>query len=371
MGTCEAPLKESRPATRRDALRRLGMQGGMLALSLPAHTGLAFAAGGTAAPGNRKARSKAGKVWTMKGSVGIDTLGTTLIHEHVLFGMIPDDLRAASVEFAVKLLNGAARVGIESVVDLSPARDIRLYQKVADQVSIKIVPSTGFYLYGRMPKAMQEMNEDQMFEHMLREVTEGIDGTKIRAGIIKVAAAKTPITQWEQSVFRAAAKVQKKTRTPIATHAIFEPRAQFDLLVNTGADPKRCFFSHIEAEFGWGGRPLEQQAEYLLSIAKEGGSLLFNNFGYEADTPWAHMVFLLRHLCDKGHANRILTSVDCNWEWKEGKVVFASDRHPESGKKTYAYMMTDAVPALLKAGFSAKEIQTFLVDNPRRFFGGE
>ena len=348
------------------------MQAGMLAFSLPAPTGLAFAAGGTAAPSNSKVKIKTGKVWTMKGPVAGDTLGTTLIHEHVLFGMIPDDLRAASVEFAVKLLNDAARVGVETLVDLSPNRDIQLYQEIASKVPVRIIASTGSYVYSRMPKAIQNMNEDQMYERMLREVTEGIDGTQIRAGIIKVAAGKTPFTEWEQSAFRAAAKVQKKTRTPIATHAIFEPRAQFDLLVKTGADPKRCFFSHIEAEFGWAGRPLEQEAEYLLSIAKEGGYLLFNNFGFEFDTPWTDMVFLLRHLSDKGYANRILTSVDCNWEWKKGKVVFeASEKHPETAKRTYAYMITDAVPAMLKAGFSAKEIQTFLVDHPRRFFSGE
>ncbi|MBZ5561969.1 MAG: hypothetical protein LAP13_06060 [Acidobacteriia bacterium] len=34
-------------------------------------------------------------------------------------------------------------------------------------------------------------------------------------------------------------------------------------------------------------------------------------------------------------------------------------------------MITDTVPALLKSGFSQKEIRTFLVDNPRRFFCGE
>lgn len=344
----------------------------MLTLSLPAATGLAFAADETAAPRTRKAGIKGSKVWTMKGPVACDTLGTTLIHEHVLFGTIPGELRPASVDYAVKLLNDAARVGVETLIDLSPTRDIRLYQEIAARVPLTIVASTGSYVFSRMPKAIQEMNEDQMYERMLREVTEGIDGTKIRAGIIKVAAGKTPFTPWETSAFRAAARVQKKIGTPIATHAIFEPREQLDVMVKAGADPNRCFFSHVEAEFGWRGRPLEQEAEYLLAIAKEGGYLLFNNFGFEFDTPWPDMVFLLRHLCDKGCANRILTSVDCNWEWKNGKVVFeASDKHPEAAKRTYAYMITDAVPALLKAGFSAKEIQTFLVDNPRRFFSGE
>jgi len=31
-------------------------------------------------------------------------------------------------------------------------------------------------------------------------------------------------------------------------------------------------------------------------------------------------------------------------------------------------MITDLVPALLKAGFSAKEIETFLISNPRHYF---
>jgi predicted metal-dependent phosphotriesterase family hydrolase len=43
---------------------------------------------------------------------------------------------------------------------------------------------------------------------------------------------------------------------------------------------------------------------------------------------------------------------------------------PNASKRTYAYMMTDAVPMLLKTGFSKKEIDTFLVDNPRGFFCG-
>jgi predicted metal-dependent phosphotriesterase family hydrolase len=218
---------------------------------------------------------------------------------------------------------------------------------------------------------LREMNEQQMEEYMLREVTDGIAGTPIRAGILKVAGEKSPLTDWEKAAFRAAARVQKATRTPIGTHAIFEPREQFDLLVQSGADPEHVFLSHTEAEFAWKGRKVKQMAEYLLSIAREGGSMLFNNFGFEFDTPWPDLVYLLRHLCDQGCSNRILISIDCNWEWKKGRIVFeAEEAHPETAKRTYAYMMTDAVPALLKAGFSAKEIEIFLVDNPRRFFGG-
>ena len=69
--------------------------------------------------------------------------------------------------------------------------------------------------------------------------------------------------------------------------------------------------------------------------------------------------------------NRVLTSVACNWEWKNGEQAFeASEKHPEAARRTYACMITEAIPELLKAGFSAAEVRTFLVENPRRFFCG-
>jgi len=307
----------------------------------------------------------------MTGPADCGSLGTTLMHEHVLYGEVPPDLRPESVELAVKLLKEAARVGIDSLVDLSPTRDIALYQEIAKQVPLRIIPSTGSYLYSRTPRWLQDMDEEAMYQRILHEVREGIGETSVRAGIIKVAGTRTPLTEWEKSAFRAAARAQKRTGTPIGTHAIFEPREQFDLLTRSGADPNRCFFSHVEAEFGWNGRSPQQEASYLLEIAREGGYLLFNNFGFEFDTPWDDLVYLIRTLCERGLANRILVSVDCNWEWKRGKPVFeASEKHPDTARRTYGYMITEAVPALLKAGFSAADVRTFLVDNPRRFFCG-
>src|SRR5687768_7027263 len=46
---------------------------------------------------------------TMTGPVPTDKLGTTLIHEHVLWGPIPDEARGRSVEIAVGYLEEAAR----------------------------------------------------------------------------------------------------------------------------------------------------------------------------------------------------------------------------------------------------------------------
>lgn len=331
----------------------------------------------------RPAAAKTPMVSTMTGPVSCDSLGTTLIHEHLLwfagpslqhagYSPIPDELRAQSVDFAVSLLNDAARAGIQTLVDLTAHRPIDLYQQIARRTSVKVVASTGFYRRAKIPKALADIeDEKQMEERMHKDVAAGIDGTSVRAGIIKIASEGTPLTAWEQMVFRAAARVQKSTGVPIATHA--GPKSgieQFDLLVRTGADPRRIMLSHMDV----GTASRNDRLETLLPLVKQGAYLEVDTFGQEFYTPWTDLAYFLRFFCDAGHANRIFISIDCNWHWENGVKIFeggeAPTRDPNASKRTYSYMMTFAVPKLLASGFTKKEIDTFLVDNPRRFFGG-
>src|SRR5690606_66840 len=310
-----------------------------------------------------------GSIPTLSGDVNPEGLGTTLMHEHVLFGNIPADLRDASVEIAVALLNDAAVAGVQTLVDVTPWRDIALYQEIAARTSVQIIASTGYYVRERMPEHLQNMTELQMEERMFKDVTEGIDNTRIRAGIIKIAANSTSLNDFEMKVFRAAIRVQKATKVPIATHAWTGVREQFDFLLKNGADMNHINFSHIETKPGWVGKSRTQMAEMFLPMVQEGSYLLFNNFSCEFYTPWEDMVFLIRYFCDKGYADRIMISEDCNWEWKYGKQVFeAEEEHPEAAKRTYAYMLKHEVPVMLESGFTRDEIDTFLVTNPRNYF---
>jgi phosphotriesterase-related protein len=333
-----------------------------------------------------EAKPKVSRVATMTGPVRCDSLGTTLMHEHLLwFGgpslqdsgytPIPADKRQESVDFAVSLLNEAARVGINTLVDLTPHRPIDLYQQIAQRSPIWIVPSTGFYRRAKSPSYLATMEDpNQMYEYMLKEVVEGIQGTKIRAGIIKVAAETSPMTDWEKKVFRAAARVQQATGTPIATHDGAGAREQFDCLVQAGAMPRRFFISHVDMVLH-GGLTREQLAKELISIARDGGYLEFDTFGQESYTPWRDLVYLWQAIMEAGFVNRMFFSMDCNWRWENGKKIFegadAPNADPDASRRTYAYMMTDAVPRLLKSGFSEDVIHTILVENPRRFFCGE
>ncbi len=307
---------------------------------------------------------------TIKGPIDSDTLGITLLHEHVLW-QFDDSRRKESIEFAAKLLNDAAKMGVKSVVDLTPHRRIDWYMEIAALTPVNIIPCTGYYHYkGFLSQSLAAFSEEQMVERMVNELTVGIDNTPVRAGIIKVAGVDPELTPWEVQVFTAAAKAHLKTGACIATHAVAGARQQAEVLQRAGANLNQVFFSHIDTEVGFEGRTIREQARYLEEIARMGGGILLNNFGCTFYTAPDHETYLMHHLCDAGLQDKVMISIDCNWTWnKDGKIEFEEEaNHPEAGERTYAFMMTDTVLELLKAGFTDKDIQAFLIDNPRKFF---
>lgn len=184
--------------SRREFINRGSLSiGSIVAASLPFSTTLLSSC-----------KTKSNAIPTLSGTIKPAELGTTLMHEHILwfagpmeenagYTPIPDDLISDSVDFAVSVLNDAARVGVDTIVDLTPFRPIDLYEQIAKRTPVKIIASTGFYRRSKVPKWMAAMeDEKQMEELMLKDITAGIDGTKIKAGIIKVAGEGG--TDWEK-----------------------------------------------------------------------------------------------------------------------------------------------------------------------------
>ena len=221
------------------------------------------------------------------------------------------------------------------------------------------------------------MSEEEMVDHMIKNLTEGYDGlegTGVKAGIIKVASKDPTLTEWEKKNFRAAAKVQQKLKIPIATHANTGSRAQMQLLRESGADISATFYSHVSTEFGefadWEGRSLKEQAKYLEDVTKEGGHLQFNNFDFGFYTPFDDMLYLIDYIEDRGYGDKIFISIDANFVLDEnGRIWHEEEKeHPETRKRTFAYAITNAVPMLMSAGVSLQRINKYLIQNPRCFF---
>ncbi|MCK4374231.1 MAG: hypothetical protein KAX19_02845 [Candidatus Brocadiae bacterium] len=311
---------------------------------------------------------------TVQGPMDSSELGVTLVHEHLCF-RAPERWQQKAVDYQVELAQAAVDIGINTMVDLTPVPDVARIIELNERVpGLNLILATGAYIEGaEWTAAVRGLSEDEMVERMIKNLTEGYDGfedTGIRAGIIKVASSNPELSEWEKKNFRAAARVQQEVPVPIAFHSCAGCRAQMEYVREHGAEIGATFYSHIEAEFGWEGRSLQEEARYLEDVTRAGGYLQFNNFDFEFDTPFEDMLYLINYFEENGYGDKVFISIDANWNFdEEGRAWHEAEKeHPETAKRTYAYAMTHAVPMLLSAGVSLQRINTYLIENPRRLF---
>lgn len=311
------------------------------------------------------------EIQTVLGPIGLDDLGETMMHEHI-FWIHDEAVRARSMPFARREMDRLAACGAQTIVDAGPfvERNMDWYKEIAPQIQLNVVLSTGFYLESSVPEPLRSASEDAYVGRFTKELTEGIKDSGLRAAVIKVAANKATLIPWEKKVLRAAGRVQRETGVPICTHAIEGARQQFDTLVGAGADPDRIYMSHVEAEFGWEGRTLKEEAAHLEALGKDGASFFFNNFALWRDTPEEDLMYLMHYLTDKGLADRILFGMDGNFHFDDiGNIWWeAEDEYPEYGCRDYAYTYTGVIPMMRRWGFTDDHFHMFLVETPRRLF---
>ena len=313
------------------------------------------------------------KIQTVKGGIEIDDLGQTMMHEHVFFwNWGEEQKRAANIEYVRTALGKLAGHGARTVVDVGPLpnRNMDWYKELATDVAVNIILSTGFYTEKMTPEAFRSLSEEECVDRYRKELMDGIKDSGSRAGLVKAASSKAELTDWEMKVLRAAARTQRDTGVPVCLHSCEGARSQFDTLLASGADPERVYFSHIEAEFGWEGRTLQEEAKYLEAICREGGSLFFNNYLFEFDTPHEDMMYLMHYLLDRGYLNRILFGMDVNINVDDdGRVWLEAEKeHPVTKGRTWEAIYTGFLPLLKSWGFTEDHIRTMFVDNPRSLF---
>jgi phosphotriesterase-related protein len=316
------------------------------------------------------------KIPTIRGMADVSDMGFTLMHEHLIFNF-RDEHRDATVAYTRQKLAQYKAAGGRTIVDLTPFRRMDWLFDTCRGYDLNFILSTGYYLERKaekLPKGALKRTVEQHMEMMEREITDGIEGTGIKARIIKVAGDLSELTPWETDVFTAAAKVSVKTKTPIATHACAGQRAQQDALLRAGADLSHVFYSHVEAKYGWDGRDARGELEFYLALLKEGSRIQFNNFDFYFDTPKDELIFLLRGVADKGYLDRIFVSIDMNYDIDPDGSIWpeAAKAHPETRKRDYAYIINETIPLLRdEVGFAQKEIDTIFIENPKRFFNWE
>ena len=135
-------------------------------------------------------------VQTVKGPVLAEDLGFTLPHEHLFTDLrgpqILDYAQADSHEVAAVMLpflEEAYSAGVRSLVECSTVgvgRNIAVLEYLAQITPIHLIAPTGVYREGFIPDELKSLAVEELADRWVRDLTNGIDGTNIKAGFIKM-----------------------------------------------------------------------------------------------------------------------------------------------------------------------------------------
>jgi phosphotriesterase-related protein len=321
-------------------------------------------------------------IQTVTGPTTPDRLGTTLMHEHLMIGYPgweahttePGPSRREMLARCVDQVQELQAAGVTALLDPCPndlGRDVEFMAEVASKTGFQVVCATGLYKESEGGTAYWHFRRnfgpvvDAMAELFVKELTEGIGSTGIRAGIIKVATGPGRMSEYERQVFEAAAKASVATGAPITTHTdqgtVGDEQQRF--LTSHGVPAHRIVIGHSCGT---------SDHAYHLAIARGGSYLGFDRFGLDMLHPDAERIRSLLALIGKGAGDRVVVSHDSVWCWRGTPIprevtlggAGAASWHP-------LHFLRDVAPALRAGGATDAQVQALLVDNPRRFFAGE
>lgn len=297
-------------------------------------------------------------IMTVRGPISASEAGTILSHEHLLCdlwsivkgydGILDDEALAADE------LNAYALAGGGTLIDATSGglgRNPGALKRISERTGVHVVMGAAWYREDVYPSFIHEWDTNRLADRIVEELTVGIDGTGIRAGVIgEIGTERSHITPAQERVFRASARAQRRTGVAILTHTThFGELAleQIALLREEGVAPDRIVISHL------GDRHDQTR---LLAIARTGAYLSIDNTGYigggyPGDSLRAANV---RALIEEGHLSQILLS---------GDVCMKSHLHAYGGKG-YDHVLLKFAPCLRKVGVSDQAIQSMLVTNP-------
>ena len=301
-------------------------------------------------------------------------LGFTLSHEHVIVTsagiqqVYPEFIdRDGTIDRAVGDLKLAYGEGLRSIIDVTTldlGRDIRMLERVSRESGVNMICATG--TWRDIPRVFWMASPDQIAPLYIREIEEGIEGTGIKAGIIKVANDVGGVTPEGEIILRAAARAQKATGVPISTHTWAPERVgeqQVRIFEDEGVDLNRVYVGHSNDT---------TDTDYLIGLLEKGVWLGLDRYpgGTNPETPdWEGRTETVKKLIDAGFGHRIMLGHD----WSVTLLIanpemrrLRDERNPDG----YLFITRKVLPRLREMGVSEEAIDQIMVDNPRRFFEG-
>jgi len=324
------------------------------------------------------------QVNTVLGPVDVADLGRTYVHEHIFVlttemqENYPEEWGSEDdrVADAVRRLRELAAHGVRTIVDptvVGLGRHIPRIRRIAEQVpELNIIVATGLYTYNDVPAFFRyrghALNEalgtdlpDPMADLFVRDITEGIAGTGVKAAMLKCAIDREGMTPGVARVMRAVAEAQRRTGAPVTVHTHPGTRTGLDvkrlLCDEEGVDPRRVVLGHSGDT---------ADCDHLAELADAGFLLGMDRFGLNLDTTSEARADTVVEMCRRGYAGSMVLSHDaaCYIDWVDPDLMALLPQW------NYLHLEQDVLPYLREKGVTEEQITAMLVDNPRRLLGG-
>ncbi|MBM3948845.1 MAG: hypothetical protein FJ312_06350 [SAR202 cluster bacterium] len=340
-----------------------------------------------------------GKIQTVLGPIEPDQLGITQTHEHLLIDMncyfeAPDaasERAWITADVTIENLSGAYRrwnympnavqlfdekVAIQEVLEfkyaggnslmdttnIGLARDPLALTRISRATGLNVIMGASHYVPASYPADMDKRSEQAITDQIIRDLTVGVVDTGVRSGFIGEVGNFWPTNPTTLKVLRASAHAAIETGAAILIHPGYDPASPphiMETLTKAGADPKRIIMGHLDI--------FEYDSKWIKDLAQTGCYMEWDTFGLEDTTVTGgnltsariasdvQRMEILEYVISEGFGNKIVIAHD----------VCTKMQYTRYGGKSYGHILTNIVPRMRKRGFTEKQINAILVDNPK------
>jgi phosphotriesterase-related protein len=311
-------------------------------------------------------------IMTVKGPIPSDSLGTSLVHEHVLVDFIGADStgyhrwdREEAARRILPYLEEVRDMGVEALFECTPAylgRDPVLLEMLSRESGLHLVTNTGYYgAHGNrfLPSDFYELSVPELAELWIAEFEKGIEGSGIRPGFIKIGVdPQDSLSAEHVKIVKAAAMTHLQTGLVIASHTGPDGPAfeQLRILRSMGVDPSGFIWVHAQ----------RGSLEGNIKAGNLGTWISLDNLNADRalapEDPnsvngYAERILALK---EAGLLDRVLLSHDAGW--------YSPGEENGGNYRGYSGIFTHLIPALEARGFTTAELDQLFIGNPRNAY---
>jgi len=303
---------------------------------------------------------------TVLGSISKDKLGITLMHEHIIVDITGAERSFEKsysvkevVDYVLPFLMEAKNKGCQTIVEATPlglGRDLEVLVECSKRSGLNIITCTGAWdgadVKGlSVPKNIQEMTIVEITAVWTKEFEEGINGTGIKPGYIKLALGDMgEIFPLQEKLLRAAARTSNKTGMFIGCH-IWES-SSLPLVVEILEEENVPFDRFI-----WVHADGQMDMDKILEYGKKGIWLEFDTIGGAKD--FVKFPPAIRKLQEEGLISQLLFGQDSGSFW-------VKDNPEDWPMRPYARFFNDFIPYCVKEGIDEELIYIVVTENSKR-----